>query len=175
MSGEKSQRPDIPQRLESKKYSFLVEGSMPVLEFEVASGKEGEIQQGSKSHLRLEIYNPLSGEVFEAKFPRGRIEVDADGSITYFSTSSESVNVSLSWDTAFSSSLHKDGGLTLKSPSKIVPVSEKTVRYSKKHRQGSFGNPQFQVRIAAGEIHSQHSYCNPSLQSRAPTGRKSSS
>jgi hypothetical protein len=108
---------------------------MPILEFDVASGKDGDAQvqqHVAESHLRLEIYNPLSGEVFEAKFPNGRIEIDIDGSITYFSTSSESVNVSLFLGHNLQLSLHKDGRLTIRSPSKIVPIGRKTGHLSKK-------------------------------------------
>jgi len=135
MGKENSLQSDIPQSLDSKKYAFLVEGTMPVLEFDVASGKESGAQDQmdiAKSHLRLEIYNPLSGEVFEAKFPKGRIEVDTDGSITYFSTSSDNVNVSLFLGHNLQLSLHKNGTLTIKSPSKIVPIAGKAGNPNKK-------------------------------------------
>ncbi len=56
------------QSLESRKYEFVVNGTMPVLEFELAGGKE-------KEDLHLELYNPLSNEIFEAKFGRGRISL----------------------------------------------------------------------------------------------------
>jgi hypothetical protein len=55
---EKSPRTGIRQSLHSQRYAFLVEWVMPILEFDAASGKDGDAQgqQGiAKSHLRLDI------------------------------------------------------------------------------------------------------------------------
>ena len=106
-----------PQSLESKKYEFMVEGTMPVLEFDITGGKERE-------HLHLELYNPLSNEIFEAKFEKGRIEVDKDGSITYFTTSTDHVNFSLFLGRNLQISLDKTGEVVIRSPSKIVSVEK---------------------------------------------------
>src|SRR5579884_2759521 len=80
-------------------YFFLADGTMPVLDFEITQGKapknSEEAPAPQSEHLTLELYNPLSGEVFEAKFSKGRIEVDLDGTITYFSQSAERVSFSL--------------------------------------------------------------------------------
>ena len=88
---------------------------MPILEFEITGGKERE-------HLHLELYNPLSNEIFEAKFAKGRIEVDKDGSITYFTTSTDQVNLSLFLGRNLQISLSKKGEVVIRSPSKIVSI-----------------------------------------------------
>jgi hypothetical protein len=109
--------------LESRKYEFVVNGTMPVLEFELAGGKE-------KEDLHLELYNPLSNEIFEAKFGRGRIEVDRDGSITYFTRSTDHVNVSLFLGRNLTITLGKDGDVLIRTPSRIVSV-EKEIQSGK--------------------------------------------
>jgi hypothetical protein len=90
---------------------------MPVLEFELTAGKE-------KEDLHLELYNPLSNEIFEAKFHKGRIEVDRDGSITYFSRENHHVNVSLFLGRNLTISLGKEGDVVIRTPSKIVSVEQ---------------------------------------------------
>lgn len=105
------------QPLESKKYDFTVNGTMPVLEFEIKGGAE-------KEHLHLELYNPLSNEIFEAKFAKGRIEVDKDGSITYFTTSTDHVNFSLFLGRNLQISMDKSGEVVIRTPSKIVSVEQ---------------------------------------------------
>ena len=108
-------KPAEKQLLESRKYEFTVDGSMPTLEFEITAGKERE-------HLHLELYNPLSNEIFEAKFAKGRIEVDKDGSITYFSTGADQVNLSLFLGRNLQISLNKKGQVVIRSPSRIVSI-----------------------------------------------------
>lgn len=103
--------------LESKKYEFVVNGTMPVMEFEINGGAE-------KEHLRIELYNPMVNEIFEAKFAKGRIEVDKDGSITYFTTSTEHVNVSLFLGRNLQISMDKSGEVNIRSPSKIVSIEQ---------------------------------------------------
>ena len=105
------------QQLESKKYEFVVNGTMPVLEFEIKGGKE-------KEHLHIELYNPMVNEIFEAKFAKGRIEVDKDGSITYFTTSTDHVNFSLFLGRNLQISLDKTGNVLIRSPSKILSVEK---------------------------------------------------
>ncbi len=90
---------------------------MPVLEFEITGGKE-------KEHLHLELYNPLSNEIFEAKFAKGRIEVDKDGSITYFTTSTDQVNMSLFLGRNLQISMSKSGDVVIRTPSKILSVEQ---------------------------------------------------
>lgn len=110
--------------LESRRYEFVVNGTMPVLEFELVAGKE-------KEDLHLELYNPLSNEVFEAKFGKGRIEVDRDGSITYFTRNADKVNVSLFLGRNLSITLDKEGGVSIRTPSRILAV-EKDIRSNEK-------------------------------------------
>jgi hypothetical protein len=111
------------QLLESRKYEFTVDGTMPTLEFEITGGKERE-------HLHVELYNPLSNEIFEAKFAKGRLEVDRDGSITYFTTSTDQVNLSLFLGRNLQISLNKKGEVAIRSPSKIVSI-ESDIKSSK--------------------------------------------
>lgn len=105
------------QNLESKKYEFVVNGTMPVLEFDITGGAERE-------HLRIELYNPMVNEIFEAKFAKGRIEVDKDGSITYFTTSTDHVNLSLFLGRNIQVSMDMSGEVTIRSPSKIVSIEQ---------------------------------------------------
>ena len=106
-----------------------------MLEFEVSSGTFND-PQSEKSHLRLEIYNPLSGEVFEAKFPKGRVEVDNDGSLAYFSTNTERINMSLFLGYNLQITFHKDGRFSIRSPSKIKSVRKEKIGARKKKASG---------------------------------------
>jgi len=123
-----SKQPQDEERLESKKYSFKVEGSMPVLDFNITPGGAASTQsesEGITQHLTLELYNPASGALFEAKFPKGRIEVDADGTMTYFSMNVETLNLSLFLGRNITISMNKKTGeVIVKSPSKITSVEE---------------------------------------------------
>ena len=121
---ETSKPEEVSQRLESKKYHFKAEGTMPVLEIDIAGSSSPTVSL-EQEHLTVEIYNPMSGEVFEAKFARGRIEVDRDGSMTYFTRNSDKVNISIFLERNISISLNRAGEVTIKSPSKILSV-EKT-------------------------------------------------
>lgn len=114
--------------LESQTYNYLVPGTMPVLEFDITPRRDDDNSKQSQGgqRLRLEIYNPLAGEVFEAKFPKGRIEVDNDGSITYFTTSSESVNLSVFLGRNLILTLRKDGSVSIKTPSRISDIKRDT-------------------------------------------------
>ncbi len=91
---------------------------MPVLDFAIKSGKVGEAEE----HLTLEIYHPMSGEVFEAKFRRGRIEVDRDGSVTYFTTSQDRARFSIFLERNLAITVDKSGAVEIRSPSKILSV-----------------------------------------------------
>lgn len=90
---------------------------MPVLEFQLNAGNERE-------DLHLELYNPLSNEIFEAKFAKGRIELDRDGSLTYFSQKADRVNLSLFVGKSIQVSLTRDGELIIKTPSKILSLEQ---------------------------------------------------
>jgi hypothetical protein len=116
----------------------MVEGTMPVLEFDITGGKERE-------HLHLELYNPLSNEIFEAKFAKGRIEVDKDGSITYFTTSTEQVNISLFLGRNLQISLSKTGEVLIRSPSRIVSV-EKDLKSSE--QSGEVSSDSVRLKLA---------------------------
>ena len=118
-------------RLESRKYNYLVDGTLPVLDFEITSGRADKETQ----HLTVELYNPLSGEVFEAKYPKGRIEVDKDGSITYFSANSDRINFSLFIGHNVLVSVSRTGEVLIKTPSKIVKVEQDIKSSNKKTRE----------------------------------------
>jgi hypothetical protein len=106
--------------LESKKYHFIADGTMPVLNFEIKSGNAATVKQ--EERLTLEIYHPMSGEVFEAKFGKGRIEVDRDGSVTYFTSGLDSASFSIFLERNISISINRSGEVKIRTPSKIVSV-----------------------------------------------------
>jgi len=109
--------------LESRKYRMKAEGTMPVLDVEISAGRaSGETEFVER--LTIEIYNPMSGEIFEAKFPKGRIEVDRDGSVTYFTTSSDHVNLSVFCGRNLTISMAKNGQVILKTPSRIISIDQ---------------------------------------------------
>ncbi len=134
-------RPEEPlQRLESKKYNFLVEGTMPVLNFEITSGGKPtpvgnpELNKVEKQNLTIELYAPISGEVFEARTQRGRIEVDNDGTVTYFSQNPDSLAFSLFLGRSITvKMLRKTGEVILTTPSRILAIEDR--RESKKKRK----------------------------------------
>ena len=114
-----------PQYLESKKYYFVADGTMPVLNFEIKSGKlPTASSSNAEERLTLEIYHPMSGEVFEAKFRKGRIEVDRDGSVTYFTTSQDHARFSIFLERNIAISIDKSGEVEIRSPSKILSVKK---------------------------------------------------
>ena len=116
-SESKSQKP----KLESKRYEFLVKGTMPVLDFEITTGAS-DLTAADRQELTLELYNPLAGEVFEAKFNTGRVEVDNDGSITYFTTKIDHVNFSIFLGRNLTISMNKSGEVLIKTPSTIKSI-----------------------------------------------------
>jgi hypothetical protein len=118
MSEARSADSGSSQILESKKYHFTADGTMPVLDFAIKSGKVGEDEE----HLILEIYHPMSGEIFEAKFQKGRIEVDRDGSITYFTTTQDHARFSIFLQRNLAITVDRSGAVEIKSPSKILSV-----------------------------------------------------
>ncbi len=123
MSTKSARDTNEPETLESKKYRFAVPGSMPILEFQIFPSKDMDPKDSQS--LRLELYNPLAGEIFEAKFPGGRIEADSDGSITYFSNNAEKLNVSLFLGYNLMISMNrKTGSVLIRTPSKIKSVKE---------------------------------------------------
>ncbi len=122
------------ERLESKQYNFLVDGTMPVLNFELTSGGRkapdgiAEINKVEKQTLRLELYAPISGEVFEARTKMGRLEVDNDGTVTYFSNASERLSFSLFLGKSITATFNrKTNELVIRTPSKIRSIEDKRV------------------------------------------------
>ncbi len=97
---------------------------MPVLDFDIRGGKASGTSPGEEC-LTLEIYHPMSGEVFEARFKKGRIEVDRDGSVTYFTTSLGHANFSIFLERNVSITIDRSGEVEIKSPSKILSVEKK--------------------------------------------------
>jgi hypothetical protein len=123
------------ERLESKQYNFLVDGTMPILNFELTSGgrkaPEGiaEINKLEKQTLRLELYAPISGEVFEARTKMGRLEVDNDGTVTYFSNASERLSFSIFLGKSISVSFNrKTNELLIRTPSKIKSIEDRRAK-----------------------------------------------
>ena len=126
--------------LESKRYQFVADGTMPVLDFDIQSGTTSKPELPIKEKLTLEIYHPMSGEIFEAKFTKGRIEVDRDGSVTYFTTSQNHANISIFLERNISISIDKSGEVMIRSPSKILKVEK-----SPKGKGSSTGSVQSEV------------------------------
>jgi hypothetical protein len=133
-----------PQRLESKQYNFLVDGTMPVLNFEITSGgrkaPEGmsKINQIERQNLRLELYAPISGEVFEARTEMGRLEVDNDGTVTYFSNKAEPLTFSLFLGKSVTFTFNKKTGeLLIRTPSKITSIQDNRMSTRKKKKDRS--------------------------------------
>jgi hypothetical protein len=120
--------PKTPEYLESKKYHFIADGTMPVLNFEIKSGKasEPDSKQGQE-RLTLEIYHPMSGEVFEARFGNGRIEVDQDGSVTYFTRSLAQARFSIFLERNVSITIDRSGEVEVRTPSKILSVERNSI------------------------------------------------
>jgi hypothetical protein len=137
-----------PQRLESKQYNFIVDGTMPVLNFELTSGgrkaPEGmsKINQIEKQTLRLELYAPISGEVFEAKTQMGRIEVDNDGTVTYFSNAAEKLSFSLFLGKSITLTFNrKTSELFIRTPSKITSIQDNRMSVNQKGRKKKSSEP----------------------------------
>lgn len=107
---------------------------MPVLEFQMKSGK---LETKEEEHLTLELYHPMSGEVFEAKFGRGRIEVDRDGSVTYFTRSVDHARFSIFLERNITISVDSSGCVEVSSPSRILSVERKRFEAEKSDIVGS--------------------------------------
>jgi len=74
----------------------------------------------------LEVYHPMSGEIFEARFKKGRIEVDRDGTVTYFTRGATSANFSVFLSRNLSISMNDSGQVVIRSPSKMLSVKRDT-------------------------------------------------
>lgn len=123
------------QSLESRKYQFIADGTMPVLDFEIKSGKVAHGgTDGQSEHLTLELYHPMSGEVFEAKFGKGRIEVDRDGSVTYFTRTLDHARLSIFLERNLTILIDKSGNVEISSPSKILGVKKKKMESPKRKK-----------------------------------------
>jgi hypothetical protein len=119
-------------RMESKKYFFLVEDAMPILNFELVSGKSAE-SFAQKQNLTIEIHSPISGEIFEARTPKGRIEVDNDGTITCFSTGDTFVFSAFLGRNLAVSMNKRTGEVILRTPSKIKEIQDHRVSHGKRN------------------------------------------
>ena len=107
---------------------------MPVLDFSIKSGK---LETTAEEHLTLELYHPMSGEVFEAKFGKGRIEVDRDGSVTYFTRTLNNARISIFLERNVTITVDSSGTVEVKSPSKILSVERKQFEREKSDQVGS--------------------------------------
>lgn len=113
---------DQPQPLKSQTYRFKVEGTRPILQFDVSSGERSEPGVAPEK-LVIELHSPLSGEIFEARTPIGRLEVDRDGRVMYFCLKGEEVGFTLFVGRAISVTLSRSTGeAVIESPSKIVSL-----------------------------------------------------
>jgi len=117
---------DRRQPLESKKYQFVADGTMPILDIDITPGKTASGEGFNSESLTLELYHPMSGEIFEARFKKGRIEVDKDGTVTYFTLGATSVNFSLFLARNLSISMNDSGQVVIRSPSKMISVKRDT-------------------------------------------------
>ncbi|MGI0091761.1 MAG: hypothetical protein ACREBS_08630 [Nitrososphaerales archaeon] len=145
---ESKEEKNKQQLLESRKYHFGVEGTMPVLEFDIASGSSLKNESNiERQKLTLELYNPLSNEIFEARFSKGRIEVDKDGAITYFTTNADQVNVSLFVGRNLTISMGKSGEVLIRSPSKIISVEQNIRSSSKKRSRREVTSDEIKLRL----------------------------
>jgi hypothetical protein len=129
---------DSGQQLLSKKYHFVADGTMPVLDLEIRSGNLSKGNSSSEQeHLTFEIYHPMSGEVFEAKFHKGRVEVDRDGSVTYFTTSQEKARFSIFLERNIAITIDKSGSVEIRTPSKILSVRRVKAKKGRDSNVGS--------------------------------------
>ena len=136
------------QRLDSKQYNFIVDGTMPILNFELSSGGRkapagmAPINQIERQTLRLELYAPISGEVFEARTQMGRLEVDNDGTVTYFSNAAEQLSFSLFMSKSLTFTFNKKTNeLLIRTPSKIVSIQDDRMSKSIKGKKACNEQP----------------------------------
>ena len=121
-----SDRQAEPLPLKSQTYRFTVEGTRPVLQFDISSGEGQDPPKTTPEKLVIELHSPLSGEVFEARTPVGRIEVDRDGRVMYFCQKGEKVGFTLFVGRSLTVTLSRSTGEALiQSPSKMISVERK--------------------------------------------------
>lgn len=133
MSGRASpsepQVPDKPTPLGSRIYRFRVDGTRPVLQLELSSGDRGRAAGEAPEKLTLELHTPMSGEVFEARTSKGRLEVDRDGRVMYFCQAPDSVGFTLFLGRSVVVSMSRESGeVTIRSPSKMLSVERESER-----------------------------------------------
>ncbi|MDG6909472.1 MAG: hypothetical protein JRN57_01080 [Nitrososphaerota archaeon] len=129
MSG--SQVPPPPTEpahpLETKTYRFRADGTRPVLQIELTSGKAGGDSKEATEKLTIELHSPVSGEIFEARTSIGRIEVDRDGRVMYFCTAGENVGFTLFVGRSVTVSMSRStGDVLVQTPSKILSVARES-------------------------------------------------
>jgi hypothetical protein len=114
------------QPLQTGKHRFSVDGTRPVLEFEISSGKAEE-GGGEAEKLTIEIHTPISGEVFEARTSMGRLEVDRDGRVMYFSQAADSVSFTLFVGRSVVVTMsRRSGEVIVETPSRILSVDHRS-------------------------------------------------
>jgi hypothetical protein len=113
---------DDSQTLGTQTYRFSVNGTRPVLQFDISSETQVKGTKEGVERLTIELHTPLSGEVFEAKTSVGRIEVDRDGKVMYFSRAADSVTFTLFLERSVVVTLRKSGEVVIQTPGKILSV-----------------------------------------------------
>jgi hypothetical protein len=115
----------VPSNLDTQSYRFSVDGTRPVLEFTISAGKAVGAEGIPPEKLTIEIHTPVSGEVFEAKTSKGRIEVDRDGRVMYFSQAPDSVGFTLFLGHSLVVTMTREGGeVLIETPSRIASVQQ---------------------------------------------------
>jgi hypothetical protein len=118
-----SQADAPPIALDSRIYRFAANGTRPVLQIELSSGKAGGKEAPEK--LTIELHTPMSGEVFEAKTSKGRLEVDSDGRVMYFCQAPDAVSFTLFLGRSIVVNMSRETGeVTVQSPSRMLSVSK---------------------------------------------------
>ena len=104
-------------------YRFKVDGTRPVLDIELSSGKKEEAAEGTEK-VSIELHTPISGEIFEARTSMGRLEVDRNGRVMYFCQKGEKVGFTLFVGRSVVVTMSRtDGEVLIQSPSRILSVS----------------------------------------------------
>ena len=135
-----------PIDLRTRVYKFRVDGTRPVLQIEQSSGPGGGESKEIPEKLSIELHTPVSGEIFEARTSMGRLEVDRNGRVMYFSQKGEEVSFTLFVGRSVVVTMSRSTGeVLIQSPSRIMSVTKTANPTSK-----DFGNapPTGEVRIA---------------------------
>lgn len=132
---------DKPVALGTGTYRFVADGTRPVLQIDLASGPNAPSPDREK--LTIELHSPMSGEVFEARTSKGRLEVDRDGRVMYFCQDPSSVSFTLFLGRSVVVSMsRKTGEVLLQSPSKMLSLEKE-----ESSADGLGGAPTYSVRL----------------------------